>query len=201
MRGRYRVLCSPAFICALYGLLALVSTHPLWRHLTTAVPSDIGDPLLNTWILAWDGHALLTDPAHLFDANIFFPLKDTLAYSEHLIGTALPMLPILLISGESVLAYNVAFLISFMLSGFGLYLLALHYTGNRLAAFLAGLAFAFAPYRLSLIGHLSLLTVQWLPLPCLISMRFCNQRLPLPSPNPSASLRAGVGRGEGPGEG
>ena len=164
MRGRYRVLCSPAFICALYGLLALVSTHPLWRHLTTAVPSDIGDPLLNTWILAWDGHALLTDPAHLFDANIFFPLKDTLAYSEHLIGTALPMLPVLLISREPVLAYNVAFLISFMLSGFGLYLLALHYTGNRLAAFLAGLAFAFAPYRLSLIGHLSLLTVQWLPL-------------------------------------
>jgi len=155
---------SPAFICALYGLLALVSTPPLWHHLTTAVPSDIGDPLLNTWILAWDGHALLTDPAHLFDANIFFPLKDTLAYSEHLLGTALPMLPILLISGEPVLAYNVAFLTSFMLSGFGLYLLALRYTGNRLAAFLAGLAFAFAPYRLSLIGHLSLLTVQWLPL-------------------------------------
>ena len=155
---------SPAFICVLYGLLALVSTHPLWRYLTTAVPSDIGDPLLNTWILAWDGHALLTDPAHLFDANIFFPLKDTLAYSEHLLGTALPMLPILLIAGEPVLAYNVAFLTSFMLSGFGLYLLALRYTGNRLAAFLAGLAFAFAPYRLSLMGHLSLLTVQWLPL-------------------------------------
>ncbi len=73
---------SPAFICALYGLLALVSTHPLWRHLATAVPSDIGDPLLNTWILAWDGHALLTDPAQLFDANIFFPLKDTLAPCE-----------------------------------------------------------------------------------------------------------------------
>jgi hypothetical protein len=164
MRGRYRVLHSPALICALYGLLALISTHPLWRHLATAVPSDIGDPLLNTWILAWDGHALLTDPAHLFDANIFFPLKDTLAYSEHLLSTALPMLPILLISGEPVLAYNVAFLTSFMLSGFGLYLLALRYSGNRLAAFLAGLAFAFGPYRLSLIAHLSLLTVQWLPL-------------------------------------
>jgi hypothetical protein len=164
MRGRYRVLRSSVFICALYGLLALISTHPLWRHLTTAVPSDIGDPLLNTWILAWDGHALLTDPDHLFDANIFFPLKDTLAYSEHLLGTALPMLPILLISGEPVLAYNVAFLTSFALSGFGLYLLALRYTENRLAAFLAGLAFAFAPYRLSLMGHLSLLTIQWLPL-------------------------------------
>ncbi|MDH4138613.1 MAG: hypothetical protein OEW09_18120, partial [Anaerolineae bacterium] len=164
MRGHYRVLRSPAFVCALYGLLALISTHPLWRHLTTAVPSNIGDPLLNTWILAWDGHALLTDPAHLFDANIFFPLKATLAYSEHLLGTALPMLPILLISGEPVLAYNLAFLTSFMLSGFGLYLLALRYTGNRLAAFLAGLAFAFAPYHLSLMAHLPLLTIQWLPL-------------------------------------
>jgi hypothetical protein len=155
-------------------------SHPLWRHLTTAVPSDIGDPLLNTWILAWDGHALLTDPAHLFDANIFFPLKDTLAYSEHLLGTALPMVPILLISGEPVLAYNVAFLTSFMLSGFGLYLLALRYTGNRLAAFLAGLAFAFAPYHLSLMGHLSLLTVQWLPLALLYLDAFLQPALTPP---------------------
>ncbi len=194
MRGRYRVLRSPAFICALYGLLALVSTHPLWRHLTTAVPSDIGDPLLNAWILAWDGHALLTDPAHLFDANIFFPLKDTLAYSEHLLGTALPMLPILLISGEPVLAYNVAFLVSFMLSGFSLYLLALRYTGNRLAAFLAGLAFAFAPYRLSLIGHLSLLTVQWLPLTLLYLDAFLQPTLSPPPAPPLSQLweRGGV---------
>ncbi|MFB0535943.1 MAG: hypothetical protein ACETWR_13295 [Anaerolineae bacterium] len=184
MRDRYRVLRSSALICALYGLLALVSTHRLWRHLTTAVPSDIGDPLLNTWILAWDGHALLTDPAHLFDANIFFPLKDTLAYSEHLLGTALPMLPILLISGEPVLAYNVAFLTSFMLSGFSLYLLALRYTGNRLAAFLAGLAFAFAPYHLSLIGHLSLLTVQWLPLTLLYLDAFLQPALTPPLSQP-----------------
>jgi hypothetical protein len=196
MRGRDRVLRSPAFICALYGLLALVSTHPLWRHLTTAVPSDIGDPLLNTWIMAWDGHALLTDPAHLFDANIFFPLKDTLAYSEHLLGTALPMLPILLISGEPVLAYNMAFLVSFMLSGFALYLLALRYTGNRLAAFLAGLAFAFAPYRLSLIGHLSLLTVQWLPLALLYLDAFLQPALTHPQPPPSPRF----GRGRGPRE-
>jgi len=200
MRGRYRVLRSPAFICALYGLLALFSTHPLWRHLTTAVPSDIGDPLLNTWILAWDGHALLTDPAHLFDANIFFPLKQTLAYSEHLLGTALPMLPILLISGEPVLAYNVAFLASFMLSGFGLYLLALRYTENRLAAFLAGLAFAFAPYRLSLIGHLSLLTAQWLPLALLYLDVFLQPDLtsPLPPCTPlPISRHRERGRGDG----
>jgi hypothetical protein len=204
MRGRYRVLRSPAFICAFYGLLALISTHPLWRYLTTVVPSDIGDPLLNAWILAWDGHALLTDPAHLFDANIFFPLKNTLAYSEHLLGTALPMLPILLISGEPVLAYNVAFLTSFMLSGFGLYLLALRYTDNRLAAFLAGLAFAFAPYRLSLMAHLSLLTIQWLPLSLLYLDAFLQSALPplISSPHPSPPLKLGEGareRGRGRG--
>ena len=199
MTGRYRLLRSPAFVCALYGLLALISTYPLWRHLSAAVPGDIGDPLLNTWILAWDGHALLTDPAHLFDANIFFPLKDTLAYSEHLLGTALPMLPILLISGEPVLAYNVAFLTSFVLSGFGLYLLVLRYTGNRLAAFLAGLAFAFAPYRLSLIGHLSLLTVQWLPLALLYLDAFLLTSPPPPHPpSPSPDRRGGGGcRGVG----
>ncbi len=150
-------------IVAAYLLLTLLATYPLLWNWTTAVPSDIGDPLLNTWIVAWDVHALLTDPLHLFEANIYFPLKHTLAYSEHLLGTALTVAPILLVSAEPVLAYNVAFALSFVLSGLGMYLLTLRLVGSRLAAFLAGVGFAFAPYRLAAMSHLQLLTGQWLP--------------------------------------
>ncbi len=157
-------------IVVAYLLLTLLATYPLLWNWTTAVPSDIGDPLLNTWIVAWDVHALLTDPLHLFEANIYFPLKHTLAYSEHLLGTALTVAPILLVSGEPVLAYNVAFALSFVLSGLGMYLLTLRLTArarpsgaSRLAAFLAGIGFAFAPYRLAAMSHLQLMTGQWLP--------------------------------------
>jgi hypothetical protein len=147
----------------LYLGLALVTTHPLWRHLADAVPGDIGDPLLNTWILAWDTHALLADPLHLFDANVFYPLPNTLAYSEHLLSTALLAMPLSLVAGEPVAAYNLSLLLSFPLAGLGMYLLALRWTRRRGAALLAGLAFAFAPYRLAAAAHLQLLTMQWLP--------------------------------------
>jgi hypothetical protein len=158
--GSYR---SPSLALFFYLCLAVITTHPLWLHLADAVPGDIGDPLLNTWILAWDSHALLTDPLHLFDANIFYPLPHTLAYSEHLLSTAALVLPLGLVSGEPVVAYNLSLLLSFPLAGLGMYLLVLHWTRWRQAAFLAGLAFAFAPYRLASIAHLQLLSIQWLP--------------------------------------
>ncbi len=150
-------------VLILFLLLAIGITDPLWLHLHTAVPSDIGDPLLNAWILAWDAHALLDRPQHLFDANIFFPLPNTLAYSEHLLATALLAMPLQIVSGQPLLAYNLTLLVSFALSGLGMYLFCLRWTGRRTAALIAGLTYAFAPYRLASISHLQLLTVQWLP--------------------------------------
>mgnify|MGYP001817269525 CR=1 FL=1 len=167
---------SPSLSLLLYALLAVVVTQPLWLHLADAVPSDIGDPLLNTWILAWDSHALLTDPLHLFDANIFYPLPKTLAYSEHLFSTAILALPLIAFTGEPVLAYNLSLLLSFPLAGLGMYLLVLRWTQRRGAAFLAGLVFAFAPYRLAAIAHLQLLTVQWLPFSLLALDRVLNSQ-------------------------
>ncbi|MBN1137119.1 MAG: hypothetical protein JXM73_11055, partial [Anaerolineae bacterium] len=86
----------------LFVVLSLVFTHPLALHLADAV-EDRQDALLNVWITAWDGHQLLTDPLHLFDANIFYPYPRTLAYSELLLGNALLALPITAVSGNPVL--------------------------------------------------------------------------------------------------
>ena len=147
-----------------YGLFAVIATHPLWLRFASAVPSDIGDPLLNTWILAWDVRSLTIHPLNLFDANIFFPLPGTLAYSEHLLGNALAALPVLLLTGEPVVAYNATFLLSFIVGGWGTYLLVRRYTYCGWAAFLAGLAFAYAPYRLTSFSHVQLRTLQWLPI-------------------------------------
>ena len=175
---------SPIFITlpSLYVLLTLILTYPLIRNLNTAVPSDIGDPLLNTWIMAWNAHALLTDPLNLFDANIFHPLPNTLAYSEHLISTAIFMLPFQMAFAEPVLTYNVALLLTFPLSAFGMYLLTLRWVGRRDAAFLAGLIFAFAPYRFAAIAHLQLLTFHWLPFALLYLDKIL---VPYPSPLPA----------------
>ncbi len=173
-RSRYAVAwCGLAYL-----LLTLILTHPLWRDLRRTVASDVVDPLLNTWILAWDQHALIRDPLHLFDANIFFPAANTLAGSENLLGTALLTAPLGFAIGEPVLTYNLAFLSAFVLSGLGMYLFVLNLTHSRFPAFLAGLAFAFAPYHMGALLHLHLLTVQWLPFTALFLQRYLRRSRP-----------------------
>src|SRR5439155_17226713 len=41
-----------------YSVLALLMTWPLVLHLTSALPSDAGDPLLSATILWWNAHVL-----------------------------------------------------------------------------------------------------------------------------------------------
>ena len=157
-------------VSVVYLVTALAATWPLVRGLGRDVPWDLGDSILNMWILSWDGeqirHILAGDFSRIatfFDANIFHPAPLALAYSEHLIPQAIQIFPVWLISGNPILCYNLLFLSSIVLAGLGMYLLVRELTGNTLAAFIAGLLFAFAPYRLPQSGHLQVLTSQWMP--------------------------------------
>jgi len=147
---------------ALYTLLALLMTYPLVVRMDTAV-ADTGDPLLNSWILAWDVHILRENPARLFDANIFFPHARTLAYSEHMLANALLGMPFLLSGIELIAVYNILFLLTFVLSAWGVYLLVKQLTGNWPAALASGTIFAFNPFRFDHISHLQILSAQWIP--------------------------------------
>jgi hypothetical protein len=149
-------------VLLLFAVLSLVLTYPLALHLADAV-EDRQDALLNVWIMAWDGHQVLSDPLHLFDANIFHPYPRTLAYSELLLGNGLLALPLTAASGNPVLGYNVALLLSFVLSGFGTYLLVRKLTRSPAAGWVSGLIFAFSSYRMTNLAQAQLLTTQWLP--------------------------------------
>jgi hypothetical protein len=146
-----------------FFVLSLVLTYPLALHMAGSV-EDRQDALLNVWITAWDGHQLLSDPLHLFDANIFHPYPRTLAYSELLLGNALLALPVIAITGNPILGYNLALLLSFFLSGFGAYLLALRLSRSHGAGLVAGTVFAFSAYRMTNLAQAQLLTTQWMPL-------------------------------------
>ena len=146
----------------LFVVLSLVLTYPLALHLADAV-EDRQDALLNVWITAWDGHQLLSDPLDLFDANIFHSYPRTLAYSELLLGNGLLALPMTAATGNPVLGYNVALLLSFLLSGFGTYLLVLALTRSPGAGMVGGTIFSFSAYRMTNLAQAQLLTTQWMP--------------------------------------
>ena len=87
-----------------------------------------------------------------------------MAYSEHQFGISVLSTPVYWLTGSTVVAYNAALLLSFPLCGLAAYLLAYELTGRRDASWIAGLAFAFAPYRLDHLSHVQVLSSYWMPL-------------------------------------
>jgi len=151
----------------LYSAVTLALFPQLVAHLATAFPGDLGDPPSQAWVLAWDVHALMAHGvglARLYQGNIFYPFHDVLAYQDTLLGVLPFAAPILLLTGNPVLAYNVLFLGSFVLCAWGAYLLAVLLTRDVRAAFLAGLVYGFSPYRMVHLYHLNLLCGMWIPL-------------------------------------
>jgi hypothetical protein len=151
---------SAAFAFLLYSLLAIAMTWPLAAGLTHDIPGDFGDPLFTSWVLAWDA-------THLgrgwWNANIFAPQPLSLAYSEHFLPQALEVLPIYVATKNPILCYNLLFLSTFVLSGLGMFLLGRELTGSGAAGCVAGLAYAFTPYRMASIPHLQVLSSAWMP--------------------------------------
>jgi hypothetical protein len=143
-----------------YVALTLALTWPLARAITRDVPSDLGDPLFAMWAMSWDATHL---GAGWWSANVFHPHPLALAYSEHFLPQALQVLPIYLVTKNPILCYNLVFLSTFALSGLGMFLFTRELTGSREGAFVAGLAYAFAPYRIASLPHLQVLSSAWLP--------------------------------------
>src|SRR5262245_43013730 len=155
---------------AAYTALAVVMTWPVARYIDSRIAVGLGDQFLNCWIIAWTTglgiQALRGDVSALasfWNGNIFHPEPLTLAYSEHLAGQAIQALPLQALTGNVLLSYNVLFISTFALSALAVYVLVRDMTNSPLAAFLAGLAFAYAPYRMGQLSHLQVLSSYWMP--------------------------------------
>ena len=150
---------------AFYSFLAVILTWPVAAGLASDVPGDLGDSLLNMWILAWGAEhvpSLLTlqmSWADFWNANIFHPEPLSLALSEHLFGQTVQILPIYWLTGNIILCYNLLFISTFALSGFGTYLLVRDLTGDWRAAVIAGLVYGFLPYRIASVPHLQVMSL------------------------------------------
>lgn len=150
-------------VTAIFTLLTGVLAYPLPVRAGEVLLGDYPDSHLFVWTLGWLAHALADRPLAIFEANIFYPLHDTLAFSENLIGSGLIAAPIIWLTGNHLLAVNVVSLLSVPLCGVGAYVLARRLGLTAGGAFICGVIFAFSPARFFRIGQLHLTTVQWIP--------------------------------------
>jgi hypothetical protein len=119
--------------------------------------------LLNAWIIGWDGDRLRDGLAGLWNAPILYPSTLTLAFSEHLLGLAIPVAPVVWVTSNPILAHNLAFILTYVLAAMGMFLLARFITQRDDAAVLAALAFAFGPARADQLAHIQVLASGWMP--------------------------------------
>lgn len=154
---------------------AVLATWPLARHLTSRVFSW-GDPLETTWIFGWEAYGLRENAfglidGSIFNANVFHPEPLTLAYTESFLGLSIPVAPLVWLTSNPLLAYNLVTIGLFAACGYATYLLVRQLTHYRPAGVVAGLAFAFAPYRMSQIVHMHVLAVHLMPIVLLMLLR------------------------------
>jgi hypothetical protein len=149
-----------------------------WPYVTRLrdVVVDPGDPYLVAWILWWDYHQTFTDPLHLFHANVFYPLKYTLAFSEHCYGISLLFFPLYALGLKPLTVHAIALFMGFALSGYGAFRLGRTLTGSAAVGWVAGIVFAFVPYRFNLMSQVPYLFSAWMPLVFEALVLFVRQR-------------------------
>jgi len=154
-----------------YAVAAVIYTWPLVLHPTSrlAAPVGPGDPFLYLWVFGWVMGTILRNPLDLlngrvFNANIFHPAESTLAYSDHMILQSVVLTPLYAATGDVVLCYNVLLFASMLLSGVAMHAFVRAVTGSTAGAYLAGLAWAFWPYRFAHLVHIQLQALYFLPL-------------------------------------
>lgn len=144
-------------------ILTLVLTNPLILHIWNSV-EDKQDALLNTWIVAWVGHAFITDPLNLFNANIFYPYPNTLAFSEALVPQGLFALPFMLATNNTIFGYNLVLFVMLWFNAFAMYLFVYDGTKRSDAGWVAGAIYGFSAFNLGNFAQIQLLSLGWLPL-------------------------------------
>ena len=142
-------------IVIFYTLLTIILTWPTTRYFFSSVPS-LGSDTMQVIGVAGERTNIIKDLGffkgsfELFKRSEF-NIVTLYAYFELIFGR--------------IVGYNLLFFASFILSGFGMYLLAFYFTKNKPASLIAGIIFAFSPFHVhnSLSTNVGTMHQEWLP--------------------------------------
>ncbi|MGQ0761230.1 MAG: DUF4214 domain-containing protein [Acidobacteriota bacterium] len=159
---------------AMSGLTALM-TWPWILNIRDAL-SDRGDSYTHSYWVWWGGYQLFNDPLNLFNSTLFFPYKNTLAFSENDFGIALIFAPLQLLGFRPVTVVSIATLFAYAFSGYAMFRLTRTLTNSSASAWIAGIVFAFIPYHFQRLPHLATISAGWVPLTLEAVVLFARQR-------------------------
>jgi hypothetical protein len=165
-----------ALVLVGFAALTVALTFPLALHpgrLTYEITNN--DSQFSIWNVAWVARTLVVDPLHVFDANIFYPHRWTLAYSETNLGAGALALPVYWATRNVYAAHNAVLLMSFVLSATATYYLARYLVNDRRAAVVAAISFAYCPHVFAHLPHIQLLMTAGLPACLLAFHRMADQ--------------------------
>ena len=182
--GEVPAVRGVSFRCSLLSLLmflafsglALLMTFPLALHWRDALPEGSHDLWLNYWNLWWWKRSLLEWHSPFGSLALFHPFGVDLRCHTHSIFNQVLAMPVNLAFGEAA-AYNFCVFFQRALSAFAAWLLVRDLTGNRSAAFFAGLIFGFFPYAMERsLETLNLTSTGFLPLVLFFLLRWRRSR-------------------------
>ena len=156
----------PSFLAfVFYTFLTFVMTFPLILRMNQIMGDAGGDGTYFVWLIRWYQKALFELKIYpFFNPNMNYPQGWNLASTDISPVMVALALPVSLLFG-STSGYNFSMLLSFILSGWGMYMWIKHLTRNDMAGLVAGTIYAFLPFHMAhfLIGHLNLAGMQWFP--------------------------------------
>lgn len=141
---------------------SLFNLRDLLDQWSTAVPTRL-DNRFQAWVLHWVQGAAMGEHG-LYDANTFAPAPRSLTFSDHLIGLAIPLLPLRWAGLSPAAVFNTGIVIGVALDAVAGYVLGLVVTRRRAAGVVAGAVYALGPVSWLATMHLNLVWRPGLPL-------------------------------------
>lgn len=163
MKGVYERSAEWFIPLIFFVVISAVFTFPTLYQMEssycTLAPTD---PLTFAYVVAWDAHALATNPLRFFDANVYYPVDSALAYTDHLFSLGLCSVPFHLLIKNPIAVYNLLVVLCLAVGGFSVYALSRELTGSVAESVLAGSIFAFSQWSFSNIDKVHLIASFWL---------------------------------------
>jgi hypothetical protein len=159
-----RRAAGPLGLLLFAAALTIVMTWPLVPRMASGARLNYGDAEWSIWVVNWVAHALSSQPGTLFQANIFYPERDALAFSEANLGAGALGVPVWIATRNPYATYNSVLLIAFVLSVLSAWALGRYVGASRAAATVSAIAFGFSPFIFARVTHVQLMMIFGMPI-------------------------------------